>query len=107
MDSDQITEGIATWGRDFRYVLTLCLKAYGPLDLAELVSAMRAEGWAIRGRPSKTVSDALRWEIARGRAVRLGRGRYGPGSIPRSTEWRIRKRVAAIRAAAADRPVEG
>jgi hypothetical protein len=30
---------------------------------------------------------------------RLGRGRYGPGHIPRSTDYRIHRRVLALREA--------
>jgi len=38
------------------------------------------------GRPSKAISDALRWERERGRVFRRGRGRYGPAHLlPRST----------------------
>jgi len=53
----------------------------------------------VQGRPSKAVSDALRWEIEHGRVRRLGRGRYGPAYIPRSTDYRIHQRVLALRAA--------
>nr|WP_234781395.1 hypothetical protein [Mycobacterium tuberculosis] len=57
-------------------------------------------GFGVRGRASKVVSEALRWEIGRDRVYRLGRGRYGPGYIPRSTEYRIHQRVLALRASA-------
>ena len=47
------------------------------------------------------MSDALRWEIGRGRVRRLRRGKYGPGEMPRSTEQYIHKRVLALREDAA------
>lgn len=36
---------------------------------------------------SKVVSDALRTELSRGRVVRVRRGVYGRGRVPRSTLW--------------------
>lgn len=80
------------WGRERRYVLTELLWERGPMTVAELVAAVAAEGWWVGGRPSKTISDALRWEIAHGRVVRLGRGRYGPGRMPKQTKSWIRCR---------------
>ena len=65
-----------------------------------MIEALNWQGFCVRGRASKAVSDALRWEIGRGRVYRLGRGRYGPAYIPRSTEYRIHKRVLALRAGA-------
>jgi hypothetical protein len=47
----------------------------------------------LTSRASKTISDALRWEVKRGRVVRLGQGRYGPGTMPRSTAQRIHARA--------------
>jgi hypothetical protein len=83
-------------GQDLRYVLTLRLMQVGMQTVDELVSAVRGAGFEMGGRPSKAVSDALRWEIARGRVVRLGRGRYGPGTVPRSTRYWIRSSVRAL-----------
>ena len=58
-------------------------------------------------RQSKSISDALRWERRYGRVGRLGRGRYGPGSMPRGTEHRIHQRVLALRARAAELSLGG
>lgn len=80
-----------------RYLLSLCLFERGPATIGELVDLVGAAGFQVRGRASKTVSDALRWEQRRGRAVRLGRGRYGPGRVPRQTRDRMQRRVAAHR----------
>jgi len=87
-------------GIELRYVLTMHLAHNGRATIAEMVDALFAQGFCVPGRPSKVVSDALRWEVARDRARRLGRALYGPGYIPRGTEHRIHQRVLALRAAA-------
>ncbi|OBK53408.1 hypothetical protein [Mycobacterium kubicae] len=87
-------------GTELRYVLTMHLAVHGPASIAELIDVLTWHGFGVEGRPSKAVSDALRWEIGRGRVRRLRRGRYGPADMPRSTEYRIHQRVLALRAAA-------
>jgi hypothetical protein len=87
-------------GIELRYVLTMHLSQHGPATISEMIDALDRHGFCVRDRASKAVSDALRWEIGRGRVRRLGRGRYGPASIPRSTEYRIHQRVLSLRAAA-------
>lgn len=84
-------------GRDLRYVLTMHIALHGPATVPDLISALTWHGFDVAGRPSKTVSDALRWEIRRGRVRRLERGLYDYGFMPRSTEYRIHKRVLALR----------
>jgi hypothetical protein len=41
--------------------------------------------------PSQRISNLLGWQVRRGRVRRLSRGVYAaiPGSIPRTTLWRI------------------
>ena len=81
-------------GRDLRYLLTLVLhESRHPMTVAQLVEAAEVSGRSIAGRASKSVSDALRWEIARRRVIRVGRSLYAAGTLPRSTEWWIRKQV--------------
>jgi hypothetical protein len=87
-------------GTELRYVLTMHLAVHGPATIGELIDALTWHGFCVRGRASKAVSDALRWEIGRDRVRRRGRGVYGPGYIPRSTEYRIHQRVLALREAA-------
>jgi hypothetical protein len=84
-------------GTELRYVLTIHLFDHGPATVNDLVDALCARGFRVSGRASKSVSDALRWEIGHDRVRRLGRGRYGPGWMPRSTEHRIHQRVLALR----------
>ena len=67
----------------------------------ELRYVLHHQNFAVPGQPSKAVSDALRWEIRRGRVRRLRRGVYGPGEMPRSTEYDILNRVIALREEAA------
>jgi hypothetical protein len=87
-------------GLELRYVLTMYLVQHGPQTVNELIDAIRWQGFDVDGRVSKQVSDALRWERRRGRVRRLARGLYGPGFLPRATEYRIYQRVLALRAAA-------
>jgi hypothetical protein len=87
-------------GLELRYALTLYLLQHGPTSVDELIEAIRWQGFDIDGRASKRVSDALRWERRRGRVRRIARGLYGPGYVPRGTEYRIHQRVLGLRAAA-------
>lgn len=84
-------------GIELRYVLTMHLSKHGPASIGELLDALVWHGFRVDGRASKIVSDALRWEVGYDRVRRLGRGRYGPGRMPRGTEHRIHKRVLALR----------
>lgn len=79
-----------------RYVLTLYLREVGTASVSELVIALERDGYEVAGRPSKVVSDALRWEIGKGRVIRVGRGRYQTGTIPRSTLGWIQRRVQRL-----------
>lgn len=75
-----------TIGRELRYRLTLILlEAPRPLTVAQLLADLDRQGHAVPGRPSKTLSDALRWEIRRGRVRRTARATYEVARIPEST----------------------
>jgi hypothetical protein len=88
-------------GIELRYVLTHYLQHHGICSIGELAAELDSRGFMVRGRPSKAISDALRWEGEHGRVFRRGRGRYGPAHLlPRSTEYRIHQRVMALRAEA-------
>jgi hypothetical protein len=83
---------------DLRYVLVVRLVDAGrTLTVRDLVNGVLADGFDIDGRPSKTISDALRWEVRRGRVVRRGRGIYAAGRVSRGTVWRMRERVTWLR----------
>lgn len=74
------------------------------MTVPEIVAGVEAVGLSIPGRASKVISDALRWKVRQGRIVRLERSRYQTGSMPRSTEWWIRKQVAAYQEVVAPIP---
>jgi hypothetical protein len=84
-------------GIELRYVVTMNLTVHGPATVVEIIELLEYQGFVIVGRASKTVSDALRWELRRGRVRRIRRGKYGPGQMPRSTEHYIHKRAIALR----------
>jgi hypothetical protein len=86
-------------GIELRYLVTMNLAVHGPATVVEIVELLEYQGFVIAGRASKTVSDALRWELRRGRVRRIRRGKYGPGRMPRSTEHYIHKRAIALREA--------
>lgn len=68
----------------------------------ELAAEVEAAGFRFAGRPGKVVSDHLRAEVNRGRAVRVGRGRYRSGTIPGSTRRRMQYAVRHRRDALAE-----
>ena len=87
-------DGICIPTRELRYVLSSLLRRQeAPMTVADLVAAVEGLDIAIAGRSSKTVSDALRAELARGRAAKVGWGRYRYGRAPESTEKYIRRRA--------------
>lgn len=86
-------------GQELRWFLTVELARVGePMRVRDLVAALRNAGFVVAGRASKVISDCLRWEIGRGRVVRLGRGIYRVAArIPRTTLRRLRQRVLEAR----------
>jgi hypothetical protein len=94
-------------GIELRYVLTHHLFTHGPAAITDLLEALAFQGFGVTRPAPKSVSDALRWERCRGRVRRLGCGRYSPGGMPRGTEYRIHKRVLALRAEARNRSEAG
>jgi hypothetical protein len=83
-------------GTDLRYLLTAYLFDHGPATVDELVDALAYHGFRPSGRPSKAVSDALRWEMAHRRAIRVRRGHYGPQTILRTMRHRIFARARTL-----------
>ena len=84
-------------GTDLRYTLTRLLQVLGPLTVTELCAELDNWGFAVEGRPTKVVSDALRWEMRRDRVRRRGHGLYGAGCAPGGTAYRIIDRVRSLR----------
>ncbi len=83
-------------GIELRYLLTLMLTEEGAMTVSDMCFEVEQRGFDVRGRPSKAVSDALRWEVRLGRVIQVERGVYRYGDVPRSTEYRMRRRVAEI-----------
>ncbi|MCV7281832.1 hypothetical protein H7J88_19585 [Mycolicibacterium flavescens] len=94
-------------GTELRHVLTTYLAVHGPSSVDALLELLDYHLFTVAGRPSKTVSDALRWEVRRGRVRRLRRGHYGPGAMPRSTEHYIHQHALDLREEAAAMAVDG
>ena len=78
--------------------VTLVARRGESMSIGELVDALREMGLELPGdgRANKIVSDAIRWEVRRGRVRQMGRGRYATGGhIPRSTLHYMRVRIRA------------
>lgn len=81
---------------DLRALLVVILvDADGPLTVAQLVGLLSSAQVELPGRPSKAVSDSLRWEICKGRVVKVGHATYCAGVVPRTTLRRLRQRASA------------
>lgn len=78
------------WGRGLRMVLVNMMMDRPSVTVAELVNMVAELGYRLDARPSKVISDALRWEVQAGRVQRLRRGVYQYLGAPRSTARRIR-----------------
>jgi hypothetical protein len=50
-------------GIELRYVLSMALAVCGPLTTGELADEIDRQGFSVSGRPSKSISDAQRWEV--------------------------------------------
>lgn len=98
---DGVVEGTQTRpvlrGLELRYALTISILDHQrELTIEQLAALVDDMGFDLTGRSSKVISDALRWEIRRGRIVRVCRGQYGLGRLPRSTEWWMRRRLESL-----------
>ena len=85
-------------------VLILLVDLGGDATVDELVANLSVLGVATRRNSSRAVSDSLRWEVAKGRVKRVGRGRYvirSSGLTKRHVRYarqRVREAVEADRA---------
>ena len=96
--------------RGLRFILLDLLMHRAEATVAELVDTLTSQGYHLDDdqRASRVVSDALRWEVKRGRVERVGRGRYRHRQTSPSTRRRVRLLGTASRtwldAVAAGRP---
>ncbi len=94
-------------GRPLRCLLIDLLAAAGvPMSISQLVGELERLNTPLAGRPSKAVSDALRWEIRNGRVERVGRGRYRFLGAPPTTLARITRRARSVRRHLAERSAQ-
>ncbi|MGH1490788.1 MAG: hypothetical protein ACRBK7_15590 [Acidimicrobiales bacterium] len=77
-------------GRGLRFILVDQIRSRHTMTVAEMVAVLADYGYRLPGRASKVISDALRWELARGRVIRVARGVYAYGRAPQTTARRIR-----------------
>jgi hypothetical protein len=84
-------DGYPLRGRGLRFVLVdELMRRRSEMTVAQLAACLEGEGHVVDGRLSKVISDALRWEVRRGRVVRISRGVYRYAGAPVSTARRIR-----------------
>jgi hypothetical protein len=102
-----MTNALRLRGIELRYLLTWHLFLHGAATVPELIRALAHHNFGVSARASKSVSDALRWEMRYGRVGRVARGRYASGWMPRGPEYRIHQRVLALREEAARLSLEG
>jgi len=93
--------GAALSGRNLRYAILVCLHERSrPTTVEELDEAIDAWGLSVDAtdpdRVGKRISDALRWEVRRGRAVRVRWNLYEAGVIPRTTLRRAQEAIALV-----------
>lgn len=70
-----------------RYALVVALHDHGrPLTVRQLCAILDRQRLAPSGRASKAVSDALRWEVDRGRVRRTARATYAIGQVARADD---------------------
>lgn len=82
-------------GRSLREAALAVLLAHAgaPVSIRETLEAFDRRGCEVMGgHPEKTLSDGLRYEMSKGRALRVSRGVYRINAMPRTTAWRIRRR---------------
>ncbi len=85
-----------------RYALLIALEPQDSIHrVSELVDHLRALRVDLGPLPSKSVSNLLRAERARGRVERVAWGKYRLGYLPRTTRYRAKLVVASMRLAAA------
>ncbi len=77
-------------GRALRFIVLAEIRRNHTMTVAQMATFLADLGYTLPGRPSKVISDALRWEVARGRVNRTARGVYTYGTVPPSTARRVR-----------------
>jgi hypothetical protein len=78
-------------------ILGVLLLSLRPMTIDQILADLEARDVRIGhvDNPRKAVSDAMRYQARIGRVSRVGRGVYVvlPSRLPRTTEWRMRRRL--------------
>ncbi|MDH3303554.1 MAG: hypothetical protein OES24_23865 [Acidimicrobiia bacterium] len=89
-DDGWVVGPFPVWGRARRYlVLAKLIRSGRALSVADLVDRLRRQDLVLPPRPNKAASDAIRWEVRKGRVVKVRWGVYRIGVVPRSTGYWI------------------
>jgi len=83
------------YGRNLRHAALAVLDRYGSASIGEILEVLWANDFRLEGERTairKRLSDALRHETKRGRAQRVGWGRYAIKQLAATTRWRILRR---------------
>lgn len=92
------TGPLPLWGQAIRYPASAeLIRSGAPMSVSEPVDRLRYQGFLLPAKPSKVVSDALRWEVRKGRIIKVRRGVHRTGCIPRSTRYWVLDKAAAVR----------
>lgn len=88
------TGTVRLYGKAVRQAaLAILLDNRTPTSVSSILWRLSTRGVEVLGpQPHKQVADALRWEVAKGRVVRVRRGVYLARAVPRTTEWRLWRR---------------
>ncbi len=78
------------YGRVLRHaILALLLSTRRPMSIESILRALESGGDYVGGAyPRKVLADALGHEVTRGRVLRVRRGWYRSGRVPKTTTWR-------------------
>ena len=76
-------------------VLAVLLEVGRPLTIEQILAYLESSRVRIGqvAQPNKAVSDVMRYQARLGRVIRMGRGLYRAGPMPRTTDWRMRARL--------------
>ncbi|HEY3701545.1 MAG TPA: hypothetical protein VGL32_04735, partial [Acidimicrobiales bacterium] len=103
--SEGTSDSTDLWGRCLRHAaLATLILAAAPLTVGQVMAGIEARGRRVAARyPRQALADALAYERATGRVVRVCRGTYTASRLPKTTRWRILTRYGrAPRSGSAD-----
>lgn len=73
--------------------VAVLINARRPLTILEIIQRLDRRGCVLPGpKPRQVLADGLGHEVKKGRVVRVRRGVYEIGRVPRTTAWRLGRR---------------